>query len=683
MSYEAAKKNLQNTLAKAFLSNLSFLYDYDRELYLKVDELSNMINDGTYKEKYQLEFLEEQGEFDIYDLRNKKYLYNKKPKQWNDKIVNSFNMDEKGSILTLEKEFYSGKILEIDKKLKYELFNIDHGNAFTINDISKFVNILNEKQNNKKRLKELKKTIFLGTLLGRHISRIVTKHESDLYLIVEKNLEIFRLSLFVLDLTLLAKNSGVIFSVMEDEFEYEKKVVKFLQINALDNYLIKLSTTDINIQSYLDSTLSAVLNTKPSAFDYNRILYNFVRNISDKLVAKYDFLRLNLVKEKFNILENKPVLYLAAGPSLDDNIEWVKKNQDKFFIATIGSAAKKLLDNEIKIDMIFTLDPQLAVMIVKQFPDEIMPKLEDTIIIASAITHDKLLAKFNKKNLFIYEVFKNFIDDNLVLDVSSVGELGLAMLVNMNVKEIYLIGLDLALHKITGETHAQATSEIKNYSKKHVKVSDKVVYGLRTGNFEVKGNFDKKVKTTALFSSSIFHINQILSNKDESLKIYNLSEHGAYFNNTIPKNVESIKLTNILQKDKLREDINKKLREYSINSLCKKEKESLQKEIEYIKNILKTDLVILKDYNFNCYKEFFLLVKEILIKITSFRQKDNSLTILINNHAQIMFNYLNYIFNDAKLKKELNKVQKIKKVYFEHLEELLYDYIIYIEKIIK
>ncbi|WP_252981538.1 hypothetical protein [Aliarcobacter butzleri] len=75
-----AQIQLQNALTTTFLANLVFLSEYDRDLYDRVDELSRMIENGTYQEKYALEFLMENGEFDIYDIVNDKYLYNKNPK---------------------------------------------------------------------------------------------------------------------------------------------------------------------------------------------------------------------------------------------------------------------------------------------------------------------------------------------------------------------------------------------------------------------------------------------------------------------------------------------------------------------------------------------------------------------------------------------------------------------------
>ena len=73
---------LQNALTTTFLANLAFLSEFDNELYHRVDELSRMIENGTYKEKYALDFIMESGDFDIYDIVNDNYLYDKKPKKF-------------------------------------------------------------------------------------------------------------------------------------------------------------------------------------------------------------------------------------------------------------------------------------------------------------------------------------------------------------------------------------------------------------------------------------------------------------------------------------------------------------------------------------------------------------------------------------------------------------------------
>ncbi|MCB9097033.1 MAG: DUF115 domain-containing protein [Arcobacter sp.] len=50
-----------------------------------------------------------------------------------------------------------------------------------------------------------------------------------------------------------------------------------------------------------------------------------------------------------------PILYLAAGP-FRRKYWWIKKKSKQIFIVTIGAAYKKLIKNNIKIDMITSLD---------------------------------------------------------------------------------------------------------------------------------------------------------------------------------------------------------------------------------------------------------------------------------------------------------------------------------------
>src|SRR5574344_1659322 len=94
-----AQIQLQNALTTTFLANLVFLSEYDNELYHRVDELSRMIENGSYEEKYHLEFIMEDGDFDIYDVVNDKYMYDRKPKNKNNELVRKVGFDNKFSIV--------------------------------------------------------------------------------------------------------------------------------------------------------------------------------------------------------------------------------------------------------------------------------------------------------------------------------------------------------------------------------------------------------------------------------------------------------------------------------------------------------------------------------------------------------------------------------------------------------
>ena len=113
---EKAQLELQNALTTTFLANLAFLSEYDNELYHRVDELSRMIENGTYKERYALEFNMQDGDFDIYDIVNDKYLYNKSPKRFNNDLIRKVDFDEKSSILNVAKHFLYEFQEEVDRK---------------------------------------------------------------------------------------------------------------------------------------------------------------------------------------------------------------------------------------------------------------------------------------------------------------------------------------------------------------------------------------------------------------------------------------------------------------------------------------------------------------------------------------------------------------------------------------
>lgn len=680
-----AQIQLQNALTTTFLGNLAFLSEYDNGLFHRIDELSRMIEDGTYKERYALDFVQENGEFDIYDLINNRYLYNKIPKKINDDLIKRVEFDEKDSIFTLESIFTIRNPIEIDNNQKFDIQDLVQLSNLTQKDIYSYTNILKDfLEHKKKRLKRISKFIFIGTLLGRHIPKIAMKIDADLYLVCERNLEIFRLSLFTVDYTVLAKKNGVIFSIMDEVINEEQKIFDFLSINPLENYLIKFSTTGINIYEYIDRILSSFMSIKPTSYDYNRYLYTFINRATKVLDSDYKTLLINKINNKINIFEDIPVLFIAAGPSLDENIEWIKKNQDKFFIVTIGAAYKKLLQNNIKIDMIFTLDEQFEELNKNQFDDYNISLInQDTIIMASVITDNRILEKFKKSNLFLYEVFIPFHKDNYAVTGFSVGEITLFLLLNMNIKELYLVGVDMALNQDTGNSHSvgETFASSKYDLKKQNKNRD--FFGLREGTIKVRGNLKEEVYTTALFHTSIKYIEKFMAVKSEKVNVYNLSTHGAYFENSIPKRVKEIKIRNFKRIDVKNKDLVDLFEECSAKSLFIESKQSISEEIKFLRNILEKEFVDFIQNNPKNYEEFLKLVIGLISLITDYEFGKSSIAQILRNYLQIILPYLSYHFNDIKVKNENKNIEKIKKIFEKQIEELILNYISFLEKVRK
>lgn len=677
-----AQIQLQNALTTTFLANLAFLSEYDNELYHRVDELSRMIERGEYKEKYALEFNMQDGDFDIYDIVNDKYLYNKSPKKFNDNLVRKSEQYEGNYILNLPEHFspIHKNVSIIDKTNRFDFEHMPQFNTLSVNNAWEYVNAIGDYINNKKkRLKTIKKFIFLGTLLGRHIPRIAKKVNANMYLVLEKNLEIFRLSLFTVDYTVLAEKY-VVFSIMDNVIDTETKISGFLKKNYLENYLIKFSTTKINIEEYIDNILNGLHILNPVAYDYNRMLYVHFNRSTKYIKDRYKFLLFNKTKKSLNLLKNIPVLYIAAGPSLDDNIEWIKKNHNNFFIVTIGAAYKKLLLNNIHIDVISTLDQDFKALNEKQFDDESVEKIsKNTIIFASNMTNENILKKFNRNNLFLYEVFSKLHKENIVFQGFSVGEITLNILLDLNIKELYLVGLDLALNQETGESHAKDSNSATTKLNLDAEIN-RDTYNARESLIKVKGNHKEYVYTTPMFFSSIKSLEEKVKIKSKDVVIYNLSTNGAFFNGVIPVKQEDINLNELKKVEFGYDELIKKLKYYSLTGISSKSKEIINKEIGFIeKNIIEI-IDKIKNKKYNNFEE--LLVDEYSILTTLDINKYDFLYQILVNYFQISAPYLLYHFNDIKIKDESKKVKKIQEISIRQIRDIIEDYLVCLKRVI-
>lgn len=677
---EEAQLELQNALTTTFLANLAFLSEYDNELYHRVDELSRMIENGTYKERYALEFNMQDGDFDIYDIVNDKYLYNKSPKRFNNDLIRKVDFDEKSSILNVAKHFLYEFQEEVDRKDRFNFEDTELISAMTFNDTWEYSKITNDFLiNRKRRLKDIKKFIFMGTLLGRHIPRIARKIDAKIYLVLERNLEIFRLSLFTVDYTILAGNDGVIFSIMDDTNNLEKKIMRFLNIGNLENYILKFSTTNINVGEYIDTILKTLATLDPTTYDYNRRMYVHLNRSTKYVKDGYKILLFNKLKNDFNFFKNIPILYLAAGPSLDENIDWIKKNQNKFFIVTIGAAYKKLLANNIRIDIITSLDEShfLSTM---QFDDESVSKIsKDTIILSGNMTNEGVLKNFNQENLFLFELYKSLNKDNISFSGYSIGEITLDILLHFNAKDIYLIGLDLALNQETGESHAKGSDSITS-SLNLDEDQSRDTFSHVDSLIQTKGNHSEVVFTTPLFFSSIQSANGKLMNKEEDVNVYNMSLHGAYLENTIPIKQNDINTENLKDIDFESKTFLSNITKYSKKELSEESKKEIENEIIFLENeVLKK----VKDISKKDYKNFTPLFQEIMeIPFIINDSIYKSFFQIIVGKLQIVIPYLFYHFNDIKVKNEEKKVKKIRDVFVKQITNLVNDYIICLKRVL-
>ncbi len=681
MSLGNAQEQLQNALITTFLANLTFLNEYDNSLYQRVDSLSQMINNGMYKENYFLEFIQKDGDFDIYDKKNDKYVYNKKPKKYNTKAVSSVDFTSKGSFSILDRQIFNGNYYtSVFEEVEY-FCDFEYSQKLLLNDLSKYVKALNNNIGDYsfKKYKYIDKFIFIGTLLGRHIPLILEKTKAKDFFVCEENLEIFRLSLFVVDYSNLARDGNtVVFSIMDDKYIFNEQVEKFLTHKAYENYNIKFYTTDYNVQEYFNNIMSSILAHKSTSFNYHMMLENMWKNVTDR-INKYNVLQFKQEVKDTKFI-NLPIIFIGAGPSLSDNIQWLKENKDKFIIVSIAAANKVLRANGIVPDIVTTLDPQYKVLKQKQFDKSNIEFIKDSFFIASINTDQRILREFNKENTFLYEMNKPLHSTNLCYKGFSVGEISASILLGLKFKSIYLLGLDFAINQKTGESHASGYAN-KSYDVKSETQNSSFSFDEEL--IEIKGNLKEKVFTNRLFSMSLNAMStNIVSLKNSEQNIYNLSSHGGFIEGSIPLKIDDLSFDDfkILDRTLLKQELKDFLLIHSKNSLSKTDMLDLDKELIYLNEIVVLLEEFKKDLSAN-FEEFNNRIENLIEKLFFPKTYCSFLQVVFIHFFNVFLQYIYYCLNSQNITNEQDKVKKIEELFLEDLLKLLDRYIKYLKNI--
>lgn len=676
----SAEEQLHKAMMDTYHLNLLFLSEFDNELFLRVNNLSNLIGEGEYKERFLLEFIEQSGDFDIYDSVNDCYMYKKEPKKFNNKAVLNTNFDLKNSISTLQQGFYNH---ENDGNFKIEgdekIYSVA-GKKF-MNDlfhIKKELDYPIDREN--KKISKINKFIFVGTLLGRHIPKIVKKTNAKTFLVCESNLEIFRLSLFVCDYSALAVNGNkVVFSIMDDENIFMSKFLDFFNMDVYNNSVLKFYSTNYQVDKYFDRIIDRVLSLSPMSFNYYMNLDNVVYKLSENFF-KYKTIALEN-KLLLNSLNEKPLLYLGAGPSLSDNIEWVKKNQNKFVIVTMAAALNTLSKNNIKPDIITTLDPQIHVEVQLFSTPETEELLKNTLVLASINTHESILKRLSTiTDVYLYEVLGSIQSNQNPLTGNSVGEITYSIISRFaNIKSMYLLGLDLALNQDTGSTHS---SDYDFNEEKDVNESSNILfsetYSYRDDFIKIKGNLVDEVLTSRLYYGSLRFYN--FQTKLNKISTYNLSNHGAFIDNTIPLETNNVDINtfNDLDKDLLREGLTKDLESIVTKKLKPIDLENLELHIKLVSELVMS----LQNINkMKTYEELNQLANEIFTIISNDNSNINFLREIYVTYSLAFNPYISYCML-VKEKKDKVNLKKVINIWKEKLIELLEKYRTYLEKLI-
>lgn len=179
----------------------------------------------------------------------------------------------------------------------------------------------------------------------------------------------------------------------------------------------------------------------------------------DNTMANYPYIikQKSLIDLSRKLPKNIPAILVSAGPSLDKNVEELKRAKNKSFILAVDAAAKVLVKHHILPDAVITID---ALKLYQHFTET---EVQHIPLIANPHCSRGIMCAHKGDKYFLQDdnthlrsVFDKF--NKMVVDIDgggSVATYGYALLERLQFKTIILVGQDLAY--TNNRTHSTDT----------------------------------------------------------------------------------------------------------------------------------------------------------------------------------------------------------------------------------
>lgn len=455
-----------------------------------------------------------------------------------------------------------------------------------------------------------RKFIFLGVGLGFHINPILNNSNYENILIIEPNIEIFRLSMFICDYTACSNKSKINFLVDFDEVEFRNSVVRFLEDDFWHNHFIPFEVFNEDGEYLVDNLKHMFMDTNELNYPFSEYLVSLQRGLQYVCAQNYRLINSN----KNKIFDDCDVVFVGAGPSLDESRQILCEASNKCHIVATSASLKKLEQYAIVPDFIILLDGTKQ-PILDQF--NVDPRLyKSSVILASIHVDEDVLSLFDKKNVFLFqdslELFGGF-GVNLGVNI---GDVGIGLILKLGCRSLHLVGIDACL-SAAGQTHSDAHS-----------LNEKIEFDKSL--FWVDGNFREKVPTTLHF----YQMAESLNNKFSEFKdvfILNYSD-GVKFSNT-----ETAKKIKIANKKTDKNQIVKRLNSNIKSSCDQNDFENFKSELKSIQSVLNgydVESNTISSFIYNKFEKLTMPYSKALVDGATFeRQKIAVLNFLSQTYA--------------------------------------------------
>lgn len=510
--------------------------------------------------------------------------------------------------------------------------------------------------------------IFYGTGLGYHIDLFTKIKPKNKFYIFESIPELMQSFLSIRNLKRGTYNNLIGISVglegMEDD------ISNFIELNRDDTIIIDLPSHKQNFQEeyakFVEVFLNIVKGRRSSiATEYSfqrRWIINSMKNFKQVLSTP------NILIEKKGKFKDKPAIIVAAGPSLNkeiENIRYIKEN-GLAYIFSVGSAINTLIHNDIYPHAATTYDPG-------EFNQKVFEKIKEKdikdipMIFGSSVGFETLENYPGKKYHMITsqdKIANYYLESNegseidIVLDAPSIAVVTLQLLANLGFNPIILAGQNLAY--VGTAQHSEGVHYSKSLTEEDLK------NGLWIE--DVHGN---QIRTNNGFNNMRAQMELYITNMEKG-RVINTTQGGAKINGT-----EFKELNNIIDNDLQEKVVSDNWLEGDKTNY---NKENLKNRLELMDNALDEAYRWIREYNTSLYKIYDLVRNRNFKQLdTMYNKLDISIIALESNSFFITF-ILQMNRVQHKLLADAVKISKLEKdIYKKHID-LLNSYRVFIDK---
>ncbi|WP_172196390.1 motility associated factor glycosyltransferase family protein [Saccharibacillus qingshengii] len=436
-------------------------------------------------------------------------------------------MDRNVEILSANTDHWIG--MPDENELAQVSFEVDRdGNEIFINGEQVFA--LKSEFDDSNQPNPLKRELIfiLGISSVEEIKQVFARMGNEsLLVIVEPNLSLFSYSLQTKDLSFLQRPGVVLFT------DKVSQLSNFLDQYLLSNAIfyvktIKFYFTHMYREQDLQSSLAVVKVIKESV-NYKTMLYG--NSVEDSLIGFRQHMTnlKHLTRSKDvsllkNTMCNVPAVVVAAGPSLNKNINQLHALKENVIIIAVDTIAQRLCDEGIIPDFICSVERGIETYAYfykdKSYPTEstlvgplvLYPDIFEEYAGELVIPMRERVGEF----IWLREVLELKNDTSISMGLSC-AHVAFGVAEHLGASPIILLGQDLAYGNSAEDTHAGGTV----YDDKNIMNS---VPEEREG-FETEGYYGGMVQTREIWNTFRTWFEMEISNKQ--LDVINATEGGA------------------------------------------------------------------------------------------------------------------------------------------------------------